>query len=346
MLWYGSGKYKKLTGIPKDQILVFDTETTGLSSVTDKILQITILDGNGMTLFSSYLKPGNRKHWPAAERVNHISYEMVKDAPTFRQVRGKIQSIFNKAKLIVGYNLSFDLDFLSAGGIILSPLSETFDVMTEFGHFQSVTGGELKRYKLTGCAQHYGYTYNAHNAESDAQATLYCFDSLLQDSGYIEGVNKYREKTHRKTKEVVSTDNTNTTNEKKLKRTVITKRLAYIALFFALLFLSINLTNERFSSDYWFYFVKDMIGIFMFCFLCRAIFPQGHYKIPLITWIISLAVEISQGVGLLNIIGAEENMFLINTIGGTFSFIDIVFCTIACVSAGLIQKIGKRFFLV
>ena len=43
-LWYGSGKYKKLKKIPKDEILVFDTETTGLSTLNDKILQISIVD--------------------------------------------------------------------------------------------------------------------------------------------------------------------------------------------------------------------------------------------------------------------------------------------------------------
>ena len=87
MTWFGSGHYRKLLDIyqnHKDKILIFDVETTGVSA-TDKILQITLLNGYGNILFSSYIKPGNRKHWPGAKRVNHISYDMVKDSPTFRK---------------------------------------------------------------------------------------------------------------------------------------------------------------------------------------------------------------------------------------------------------------------
>ncbi len=57
MKWYGTGKAAKLASMDKSRILVFDVETTGLSPTLDEILQITVLDGYGSELFSSYIKP-------------------------------------------------------------------------------------------------------------------------------------------------------------------------------------------------------------------------------------------------------------------------------------------------
>ncbi|MBQ6372026.1 MAG: 3'-5' exonuclease, partial [Oscillospiraceae bacterium] len=97
MSWYATKKASKLPYMNKNEILVFDLETTGLEAAVDEILQITILDGYGSELFSSYIKPTRHRIWPGAQRVNGIKYEMVKDAPTFRKVRKEIQEIFNKA---------------------------------------------------------------------------------------------------------------------------------------------------------------------------------------------------------------------------------------------------------
>ena len=60
MAWYATKKASKLPALDKSKILVFDTETTGTRS-TDEILQITILDGYGTTLFSSLIHPKRKK---------------------------------------------------------------------------------------------------------------------------------------------------------------------------------------------------------------------------------------------------------------------------------------------
>ena len=59
--------------------LIFDTETTGLDPMRDEILQLSIIDENEDVLFNDYLKPTRKTEWPDAERINHISYMMVKD---------------------------------------------------------------------------------------------------------------------------------------------------------------------------------------------------------------------------------------------------------------------------
>ena len=64
MSWYATKKASKLPYMNKNEILVFDLETTGLEAAVDEILQITILDGYGSELFSSYIKPTRHRIWP------------------------------------------------------------------------------------------------------------------------------------------------------------------------------------------------------------------------------------------------------------------------------------------
>ena len=199
MAWHKTKKASKLPGMDKRKILVFDTETTGLEPAIDEILQITILDGYGSTLFNSYIKPNHHKRWPGAKKVNHISYEMVKNAPTFKEVRSQIQDIFNKAELVVGYNVNFDINFVEAAGIIVS--GKKFDVMTAFSSFYSdVENAVYKWHTLTVCADYFGYSFNAHDSAEDAAATLYCFNGLISDERFITYEPKKKVYQHRKSK--------------------------------------------------------------------------------------------------------------------------------------------------
>ena len=61
----------------------FDIESTGLDPVRDEILQLSIINENEEVLFSDYIRPVRHKTWNEAEKINHISPEMVKDKQTF-----------------------------------------------------------------------------------------------------------------------------------------------------------------------------------------------------------------------------------------------------------------------
>ena len=67
MAWYGTKKASKLPSMDKNKIIVFDVETTGLSPTVDEIIQITILNGYGNEIFSSYIKPTRHKVWTEAQ---------------------------------------------------------------------------------------------------------------------------------------------------------------------------------------------------------------------------------------------------------------------------------------
>ena len=181
MSWHRTKKASKLPLMDKSRILVFDTETTGLEPSIDEILQITILDGYGVSVFDSYIKPKHHKSWVGAQAINHITPDMVKNAPTFNAVRDSIQNIFNNAQLIVGYNINFDINFIEAAGIVVT--GKSFDVMTAFASYRADVDNLhfFRRCSLKACAQYFDYSFDAHDSAEDARPTLYCFNQLISD---------------------------------------------------------------------------------------------------------------------------------------------------------------------
>lgn len=161
-----------------------DTETTGLDSKADEILQVSIIDENGDTLYNCYFKPSRHTEWAEAEKVNHITPEMVKNCPDISKGAAAISRILASAEKIIGYNTPFDLGFLRAAGVIIPERAEIVDVMQMFseikGDWDEVHGG-YKWHKLTECAEYYGYKWSgaAHDSLEDARATLYCYKQII-----------------------------------------------------------------------------------------------------------------------------------------------------------------------
>lgn len=100
--------------IQKGGLVAFDTETTGLSSKYDDILQITIVGQDGAILLNTYVKPKSCSHWEESERIHGISPEMVKNAPSADKVSEIVGRIFDNADKIIGYNVGFDTKMVSA----------------------------------------------------------------------------------------------------------------------------------------------------------------------------------------------------------------------------------------
>ena len=65
----------------KSKIICIDIETTGLDRNNDEILQVSIINGRGKTLYNSYIKPDYTTEWKEAEVINKISWDCVKFAP-------------------------------------------------------------------------------------------------------------------------------------------------------------------------------------------------------------------------------------------------------------------------
>ena len=167
----------------KGKIICIDIETTGLDHAQDEILQVAIINGRGRTLYNSYIRPDRKRTWEQAEVINKISWQAVKNAPSIRREKRKIERILKRAGLIFGYNIkAIDFPFLSAKGIKTADKAAVYDVMLEFapvaGEWDPDRGG-YKWKSLKFCADWYGYTnYKPHDALEDVRATLHCYYAL------------------------------------------------------------------------------------------------------------------------------------------------------------------------
>lgn len=151
--------------------ICFDTETTGLhpnGSDPDEILTISIIGRDGSVLLDERFRPTVKTEWPHASAVNGIYPEDVADLPTIETAIPRLREIFTGADEVIGYNVGFDLGFLSAVGVRPREDARITDTMKEFTWFMG------RRYKLVDAADHIGYewTGRAHGSLADALATL------------------------------------------------------------------------------------------------------------------------------------------------------------------------------
>jgi DNA polymerase-3 subunit epsilon len=85
--------------------VILDTETTGLDW-TAEVISISVIAPDGMSLLETLVKPQEKISAEASE-VNHITDEMVTNAPTFPDVYDRLCAVLN-GKLVVAYNVDFD----------------------------------------------------------------------------------------------------------------------------------------------------------------------------------------------------------------------------------------------
>lgn len=144
---------------------------TGLhpnGSDPDEILTISIVGRDGSVLLDERFRPTVKTEWPHASAINGIYPEDVADLPTIETAIPRLREIFAGADEVIGYNVGFDLGFLSAVGVRPREDARITDTMNLFTWFMG------RRYKLVDAADHIGYewTGRAHGSLADAFATL------------------------------------------------------------------------------------------------------------------------------------------------------------------------------
>ena len=97
--------------------IIFDTETTGLDSQADRVIEIGAVElenrfPTGRT-FHEYIHPDGRAIHPEAEAVHGISLQMLEGKPVFAAIAGEFAAFCAGAKL-VAHNASFDIGFINA----------------------------------------------------------------------------------------------------------------------------------------------------------------------------------------------------------------------------------------
>lgn len=172
--------------IPLDKILVLDTETTGIDDKAE-VLQFSAIWADGREAANMYIKPVHTTEWPSAMAVNHISPADVADCLPMSEVKGRIETLLGQSRVIVGYNLPFDLDMLYQNGVEL-PSEEDVEYVDLMVPFAEVFGewsdyfDDFKWQKLVTCAHYYGYQGKGwHDSLADTRATLHCFKAMLEN---------------------------------------------------------------------------------------------------------------------------------------------------------------------
>lgn len=97
--------------------IVFDTETTGLDAVSDRVIEIGAVElenrfPTGRT-FHVYINPDNVRIHPDAQAVHGITPEFLADKPQFAEIIDDFMQFIDGATL-VAHNASFDMAFINA----------------------------------------------------------------------------------------------------------------------------------------------------------------------------------------------------------------------------------------
>lgn len=158
-----------------------DLETTGINISTDRIVEIAIVKimPNGEKLVKRKLINPQMPIPPQATEVHGISNEMVKDAPTFKQVAHEIKQFIEGCD-IGGYNSNrFDMpmlieEFLRAGVQYNVQGKKFVDVQKVFHLMEQRTLSAAYKFYCNKTLE------GAHSAEVDATATWEILEAQVQ----------------------------------------------------------------------------------------------------------------------------------------------------------------------
>ena len=100
---------------PERGVIVFDVETTGTDRRRDQVIELCVQFGlaEGAPHRTWRIKPDVAIS-PGAQAVHGISMADLADCPRFVDVIDDIAAVLAAAEVVVGYNLVFDIDMISA----------------------------------------------------------------------------------------------------------------------------------------------------------------------------------------------------------------------------------------
>lgn len=163
--------------------LVFlDVETTGLYPSKHEIIEVSAIKfDTGMvpvSCFTTFCKPRNPIP-PEITDINHITNEMVADAPAFNEIAPALTE-FIKGCNVAGHNLDFDLRFIFAHGAELPEGKRFYDTL-DLAQL-TIQKSEIDNYKLQTLCFWYGiWPSKAHSSLCDCYATSKVFIELVKD---------------------------------------------------------------------------------------------------------------------------------------------------------------------
>lgn len=179
--------YRKLFCLLKDgtTFTAIDTETTGLSSQTDRIIEIGAVKFNKDGLISEFSKLINpERPIPfSSTQIHHITNKMVQNEQPIKNVLPDFLDFLGDS-ILIGHNVNFDLRFLNAE-LTRNGFPEIENSLIDTLRLCRWTFPELEKYNQVFMAEKFNLQIkNAHRAFDDAficgQIFLNCIKSSAQ----------------------------------------------------------------------------------------------------------------------------------------------------------------------
>lgn len=188
-----------ITYKPQDRSLkdatyvVFDVETTGLSSQYDKIIELAavkVKDGEIIDKFERFSNPGERLN-ETIKNLTGITDDMLIDAPPIESVLNDFKDFVGDA-IYVAHNASFDMGFIDTGFDRLG-YGPTENGVIDTLELSRTINTEMGKHGLNFLAKKYGVELTQHHrAIYDAETTAHIFVKMLKQMETL-GVTNHKE---------------------------------------------------------------------------------------------------------------------------------------------------------
>jgi len=161
--------------------IFYDTETTGVKSDKDRIIEIAAYDPINDLNFVSFINPGMPIP-PEATSIHHITDEMVAAGPTFKEVGQKFVEFCSDGGVLIAHNNdAFDKLFLEAEfkrAQLIIPQWEYLDSLKWARKYRP----DLPKHSLQFLREVYGIPSNqAHRALDDVVVLHRIFSQMMDD---------------------------------------------------------------------------------------------------------------------------------------------------------------------
>ena len=159
--------------------VVLDLETTGLSPNKNEIIEIAAIkvkNDKVLEVYNKLIKPDNGIS-EFITSITDISKEMIENAPNIKDVIKEFNDFIND-EIIIGYNICFDLNFISDKSIkhLGKDINNKYiDVMK----LVKTVFPQIKHYKQTDIADLFNIdTDSAHRALKDCEMCKKIYDKI------------------------------------------------------------------------------------------------------------------------------------------------------------------------
>ena len=165
----------------KATFVAFDTETTGLKADENKVVEIGAVKFNKdgiISRFSVLINP--QMPMPEeASSVNHITDEMLKDQPIFKDIAKEFLR-FIQNSILVPHNASFDVNFINAE-LKNCKIGKLTNKVLDTLIFAREVFPRLDSYKLQDLAKRFDIVaFEAHRAEDDSRVCMEFFNKAVK----------------------------------------------------------------------------------------------------------------------------------------------------------------------